>query len=45
MVVNVQMTMTNVKKMAMLNIQLFFFSIHYERKAYKLKETSFCDSQ
>ena len=40
MVVNVQMTMTNVEKWPCL-----FFSIHYEKKAYKLKETTFSDSQ
>ena len=35
----------NCQKMAMLNIRLFFFSIHYEKKGYNLKETAFYDPQ
>ena len=32
------------QKKAMLNIRLFF-SIHYEKKGYNLKETTFSDPQ
>ena len=44
MVVNVQMTMTNVEN-GHIRYTIVLFSIHYERNAYKLKETVFCDSQ
>ena len=44
MEVNVQMNMTNVKKWQCL-IYDCIFSIHYEKKGYNLKETTFSDPQ
>ena len=43
MVVNVQMTMTNVEN-GHAKYTIVLFSIHYVKKAYKLKEKAFCDS-
>ena len=44
MVVNVQMTMTIVEN-GHAKYTTVLYSIHYERKAYTLKEATFCDSQ
>ena len=43
MEVNVQLTMTHVEKWLCLIYDCFFSSMHYEKKAYKLKETIFFD--